>query len=58
MKPVVTNERSTTEQCNGRFKDEFGSHSIQVFGSDKVMMRFMLVLITLFADQLLRVTGY
>jgi hypothetical protein len=51
------NERTSVERCNGRFKDEFGGRSIQVRGSDKVMMHAMFGIITLFADQLLKVTG-
>jgi hypothetical protein len=51
------NERTSAERCNGRFKDEFGGRSVQVRGPDKVMMHAMIGIITLFADQLLKVTG-
>jgi DDE family transposase len=51
-------ERSAAERCNGRLKDEFGGRCVQVRGSDKVMMHLMFGMITLFADQLLKVTGY
>jgi hypothetical protein len=54
---VRYNERTSAERCNGRFKDEFGGRSVQVRGSDKVMMHAMFGIITLFADQLLKVTG-
>ena len=50
-------ERTAAERCYGRFKDEFGGRSVQVRGPDKVMMHAMFGLITLFADQLLKVTG-
>lgn len=51
------NERSSAERCNGRFKDEFGGRNVQVRGPDKVMMHAMFGIVTLFADQLLKVTG-
>lgn len=54
---VRYNERSSAERCNGRFKDEFGGRSVQVRGPDKVMMHAMFGIVTLFADQLLKVTG-
>lgn len=54
---VRYSERSSAERCNGRFKDEFGGRSVQVRGPDKVMMHAMFGIITLFADQLLKVTG-
>jgi len=57
MKTIRYNERSAAERCNGRLKDEFGGHCVQVRGSDKVMMHLMFGMITLFADQLLKVTG-
>lgn len=55
---VRYNERTSAERCNGRLKDEFGGRSVQVRGPDKVMMHAMFGVITLFADQLLKVTGY
>jgi len=51
------NERTAAERCNGRFKDEFGGRDVQVRGPEKVMMHAMFGIITLFADQLLKVTG-
>jgi len=50
--------RTSVERCNGRFKDEFGGRSVQVRGPDKVMMHAMFGIVTLFADQLLKVTGW
>jgi hypothetical protein len=50
-------ERSGVERCFGRLKDEFGAKNIHVRGPDKVMMHNMFGIITLFADQLLKVTG-
>lgn len=54
---VRYNERTSVERCNGRFKDEFGDRSVQVRGPDKVMMHTMFGIVTLFADQLLKLTG-
>jgi hypothetical protein len=54
---VRYNERTSAERCNGRFKDEFGGRSVQVRGPDKVMMHAMFGIVTLFADQLLKITG-
>jgi hypothetical protein len=51
------NERTSAERGNGRFKDEFGGRNTQVRGPEKVMMHAMFGIITLFADQLLKVTG-
>ena len=51
------NERTVVERSNGRLKDEFGARSVQVRGSKKVMLHLMFGVITLFADQLLKVTG-
>jgi len=52
------NERTAVERSYGRLKDEFGARSIQVRGSEKVMLHLMFGVIVLFADQLLKVTGY
>jgi len=52
------NERTSVERCNGRFKDEFGGRSVQVRGPEKVMMHAMFGIVTLFADQLLKVAGW
>jgi hypothetical protein len=54
---VRYNERTSVERCNGRLKDEFGGRYVQVRGPDKVMMHLMFGIISLFADQLLKVTG-
>ena len=54
---VRYNERTAAERGNGRFKDEFGGRNVQVRGPDKVMMHAMFGIITLFADQLLKITG-
>ncbi len=54
---VRYNERTSAERGNGRFKDEFGGRNVQVRGPDKVTMHAMFGIITLFADQLLKVTG-
>jgi hypothetical protein len=54
---VRYNERTSAERCNGRLKDEFGGRSVQVSGHDKVMMHLMFGIVSLFADQLLKVTG-
>lgn len=51
------NERTSAERCNGRLKDELGSRCVQVRGPSKVMMHLMFGILTLFADQLLKVTG-
>jgi hypothetical protein len=40
-----------------RFKDEFGGRTVPVRGPEKVMMHMMFGVITLFADQLLKLTG-
>lgn len=55
---VRYNERATVERSNGRLKDELGARNVQVRGPDKVMMHLMFGVIALFADQLLKVTGY
>lgn len=55
---VRYNERTAVERGNGRLKDEFGARSVQVRGPEKVMMHLMFGVISLFADQLLKITGY
>lgn len=55
---VRYNERTSVERCNGRIKDELGGRCVQVRGPNKVMMHLMFGIIALFADQLLKVTGY
>ena len=52
------NERSSCERFNGRLKEEFGGRHVMVRGPDKVMMHLMFGVVALFADQLLKVTGY
>ncbi len=51
------NERTASERCNSRLKEDFGGRSVMVRGSHKVMMHLMLGMLALFADQLLKVTG-
>jgi hypothetical protein len=50
-------ERSDVERSFGRLKDEFGARNVHVRGPDKVMLHTMFGVITLFADQLLKVTS-
>ena len=52
------NERSSCERFNGRLKEGFGGKWVMVRGSTKVMMHLIFGVVTLFADQLLKVTGY
>ena len=52
------NERTVVERSYGRLKDELGGRCIQVRGSEKVMLHLMFGVVVLFADQLLKVTGY
>ena len=51
------NERTASERCNSRLKEEFGGRNVMVRGSQKVMMHLMFGMLALFADQLLKVTG-
>jgi hypothetical protein len=51
------NERTASERCNSRLKEEFGGRSVMVHGPQKVMMHLMFGMLALFADQLLKVTG-
>jgi len=51
------NERTASERCNSRLKEDFGCRNVMVRGADKVMMHLMFGVISLFADQLLKVTG-
>jgi len=51
------NERTASERCNSRLKEDFGGRSVMVRGPQKVMMHLMFGLLALFADQLLKVTG-
>lgn len=54
---VRYNERTASERCNSRLKEEFGGRSVMVRGQHKVMMHLMFGMLALFADQLLKVTG-
>jgi len=47
-------ERSSAERCNSRLKDDFGARDVMVKGPSKVNMHLMFGVITLFADQLIR----
>lgn len=48
------NERSTVERVNGRLKDSFGIHRVNVRGHAKVASHLMFAVLALTADQLLR----
>lgn len=50
-------ERSTVERVYGRLKEEFGGRMIRVRGPAKVMTSLMFGIITLTADQLLRLVS-
>lgn len=50
-------ERSTAERANARMKDDFGATHVRVRGHAKVSMHLMLGVITLFADQLIKLLG-
>lgn len=52
------NERSSSERLNSRLKDQFGGRNVMVRGSAKVMLHLMFGLVSLFADQLIKLTGY
>ncbi len=47
-------ERSTVERANARLKDEFGGRKVMVQGHVKVMCHLMFGVLTLAADQLMR----
>jgi hypothetical protein len=47
-------ERSAAERTNARLKDEFGGRHVMVKGNAKVMSHLMFGLLTLSADQLMR----
>lgn len=51
------NERSASERCNSRLKEDFGGRSVMVLEPLKVMTHMMFGILALFADQLLKVTG-
>jgi len=52
------NERTASERCNSRLKEDFGGRNVMVRGADKVMTHLMFGMLALFADQLLKVTGF
>lgn len=54
---VRYNERSASERCNSRLKEDFGGRNVMVRGAEKVMMHLMFGVLALFADQLLKVSG-
>jgi len=51
-------ERSSSERFNSRLKDQFGGRNVMVRGPAKVMLHLMFGLVALFADQLIKLTGY
>jgi hypothetical protein len=46
--------RSSAERANSRLKEDFGASNVMVRGHSKVTLHLMFGVITLFADQLLR----
>ena len=52
---VRYNERTASERCNSRLKEDFGGRSVMVRGHTKVLTHLMFGVIALFADQLIRV---
>ncbi len=48
------NERTAAERFNSRIKEEFGAGNIMVRGAQKVMMHLMFGVVSVFADQLLK----
>ena len=50
-------ERSVAERANSRLKDDFGANNVRVRGHSKVSLHLMIGVVTLFADQLLKVLG-
>jgi len=51
------NERTASERCNGRLKEELGGRNVMVRGPKKVMMHLMFGMLALFADQLIKVAS-
>jgi len=49
--------RSGAERANSRLKEDFGANNVMVKGHSKVTQHLMFGVITLFADQLLRLIG-
>ena len=52
-----TGERTVVERAYSRLKDEFGACSVRVRGHAKVHLHLMLGVITLFADQWLKLAA-
>ncbi len=50
-------ERSGAERANSRLKEDFGAKNIRVRGHSKVTLHLMLGVVTLFADQLIKILG-
>lgn len=49
--------RSSAERANSRLKEDFGANNVMVRGHSKVALHLMFGVITLFADQVLRLVG-
>jgi hypothetical protein len=49
--------RSSAERANIRLKEDFGANNTMVKGHEKVSLHLMFGVLTLFADQLLRLIG-
>lgn len=49
--------RSSAERANSRLKEDFGANNVMVRGHSKVTLHLMFGVITLFADQVLRLVG-
>lgn len=49
--------RSSAERANSRLKEDFGANNVMVKGYSKVTLHLMFGVITLFADQILRLIG-
>jgi hypothetical protein len=49
--------RSGEERANSRLKEDFGANSVMVKGHSKVTQHLMFGVITLFADQIMRLLG-
>ena len=46
--------RTTVERSNSRMKEDFGADNVMVKGHSKATLHLMFGVITLFADQILR----
>lgn len=49
--------RGSAERANSRLKEDFGANNVMVKGHSKVTLHLMIGVITLFADQLIRLLG-